>query len=527
MVPNMHSPKAQACCLAVFAALAASSANAVHLSPNGTGQVLIFPYYTVRNGFATLISIDNTQDNIKAVKLRFREGLNGRDVLNFNLFLAPNDTWTGAVVETINGARLVTNDNSCVAPADLFTEVRSDGVGLPLNAFKNYYYSGSNFKDAESLASLDRTREGYFEVLEMGVIEAGLSPSAALIVGYVKPAATSGVPANCAGMDRYDGYAGNPNSIRFPDIGEPLLSPPTGGLRGRASLIGASSGTNFSFSPTALDAWSSRVAYSNTGDIAGTQLGHAFPATSTVATPAGMIVASWSNGTDAVSAVLMRATLTNEFVLDSGTNSQTDWLITFPTKPYYVGVSTDQNLMPSPPPFATGFNANGTGSCDGYDSVVVSREAITPVREVFAVGVLPPGYVDPNVSNLCWVANVLPFANATTPSILGALASNRLSGYVVADLPRSTTTAGAATTPALRGVRQGPNGKFTVRFNGAKQRLTPTSAVLVSASGATSKIPGTHFGLPAIGVMLHNYQNNNVASKYGGVLEHSYSVRVE
>ena len=108
-------------CISLAAALAASSAQAVHISPNGTGQVLIFPYYTVRNGFATLLSVTNTQNNTKAVKVRFLEGMNGREVSNFNLFLAPNDTWTGAVVETPSGARIITNDNSCVTPSELFT----------------------------------------------------------------------------------------------------------------------------------------------------------------------------------------------------------------------------------------------------------------------------------------------------------------------------------------------------------------------------------------------------------------------
>jgi len=46
---------------------------AVQLSQNGTGQALIFPYYTVNGGFNTLIHLTNTTDNAKALnELRSR-----------------------------------------------------------------------------------------------------------------------------------------------------------------------------------------------------------------------------------------------------------------------------------------------------------------------------------------------------------------------------------------------------------------------------------------------------------------------
>ena len=48
------------------------------------GQALIFPYYTVRGGWMTLFGVTNTSDQIVAVKVRFRESYNSRDVLDFN-----------------------------------------------------------------------------------------------------------------------------------------------------------------------------------------------------------------------------------------------------------------------------------------------------------------------------------------------------------------------------------------------------------------------------------------------------------
>ena len=58
----------------------ASVANAVNLNPDGLGQVLIYPYYTVNGGNQTLVSIVNTTEHGKAVKVRFVEGRNSREV---------------------------------------------------------------------------------------------------------------------------------------------------------------------------------------------------------------------------------------------------------------------------------------------------------------------------------------------------------------------------------------------------------------------------------------------------------------
>ena len=86
---------------------------------------LIYPYYTVQsnggNAFNTYVSVVNTTDVVKVVKVRFREGKNSREVLDFNLYLSPNDVWTGAVIPSGTGAsdpgRLITADTSCTNPA--------------------------------------------------------------------------------------------------------------------------------------------------------------------------------------------------------------------------------------------------------------------------------------------------------------------------------------------------------------------------------------------------------------------------
>ena len=62
-----------AACVAVIGSIAAASANAMHVSTNGTGQVLLFPYYTARNGTVSLLSLVNTTTQAKAVRVNVRE----------------------------------------------------------------------------------------------------------------------------------------------------------------------------------------------------------------------------------------------------------------------------------------------------------------------------------------------------------------------------------------------------------------------------------------------------------------------
>src|SRR5947208_15869369 len=98
------------------------AADAVNVNPNGLGQALIYPYYTVQsdsagNAYNSLLSVVNTTNSAKAVKVRFLEGKNSREVLDFNLFLSKNDVWTTAVIPSASGGgRIITNDTSCTIP---------------------------------------------------------------------------------------------------------------------------------------------------------------------------------------------------------------------------------------------------------------------------------------------------------------------------------------------------------------------------------------------------------------------------
>lgn len=490
---------------------AAGTAEAVHINPDGLGQVLIYPYYTARTvgGSAqnTLISVVNTTSQFKVVKVRFLEGKASREVLDFNLFLSPQDVWTGVVAPTADGARIATNDNSCVAPSDLFT--RTPGV---LEAFKNFQYTGTPYSLAG--VSLDRTREGYFEVLEMGVV------TTAQVQGYIKHG-TNGIPANCGALDAMDPGSGNVANI-FPGT---FLTAPTGGLAGRASVLNASTGANYTYDAVAIDQWTAAVQYTEAGNTA-PSLGSGGSTVSNVFVNGGVISATWAAGPDSVSATMMRDTVMNEFVLDSATASLTDWVLTFPTKRDYVTAAAN-------PPFSNGFGS--AGSCDPYGVSVFDREerSTTAAPNVILPSPRPPTST-PVGANVCWESTVVPFGAS---SLLGSTNTSALTSDVAAFVAAANSTAGTRTSVAA-GTVQGANGWFLMSFQTrARQRLVPASATLngvaiAGVGGASVQIDpvsmmplviGAHYGLPVVGSMFHNYNRSGVVSTYGGVITHKFT----
>ena len=148
-------------------ALFSTTCSAVEWNPDGLGQALIYPYYTVRNGgddnaWNTYISVVNSTSSAKAVRVHVREGRHGRSALDFNLYLAPNGVWTGAFIPRSGSADapagLITADHSCTDPV-----IGPEGVTL-----SNAAFSGS-LDDGYGIG-LDRTREGYVEMLEMATL---------------------------------------------------------------------------------------------------------------------------------------------------------------------------------------------------------------------------------------------------------------------------------------------------------------------------------------------------------------------
>ena len=465
----------------------AGTASAVNVAQDGLGSVLLYPYYTVRADgggnstayYDTLISVVNTTTSYKAVKVRFLEGKRSAEVLDFNLFLSPRDVWTGAVTRTSDGARLVSSDRSCVVPNGLF----STDAANTLNHFKNFVYAAAPADGGGT--TLDRAREGHFEMLEMAVFTAAAATSSALHN-------SAGTPANCAFFQNNDQTPAN--------LG---LVPPAGGLAGGSSLINVQAGTDFSYDAVALTNWATNTQYSRAGSLTPSlQSGNVL--TSTVFRADGSVVTStWLNGRDAVSAALMQQNVINEFVLETGTSSGTDWVVTFPTKFAYITVD------PAGPTNLVGpFNANFTNgqSCDIFGFQFWNREEQTPgVTTVVLPS--PEPIIAPSFNSFCYETNILTFANS---NLLGST-----------NLYNIDPTASALNPTNRTGWGQISFTQAATATQTSLQRLISTSVSINGAAG----VPGTHLGLPVLGFAVQDFSNGNVGgvlSNYGGLFMHKY-----
>ncbi|MEW8131678.1 MAG: hypothetical protein AB2758_21700 [Candidatus Thiodiazotropha endolucinida] len=146
---------------ATLLTIAATSINAVHLNPDGAGQIALLPYYTVNNGFITNLTVTNTTELNKAVKVRFHESRIGADVFDFNVYLAPYDVWNATLRlnDSTDLPNLITEDETCTYPDKAILQAGID--------FNNIYTATTD----------EDVTEGYVEIIEMGVLADGPGPA--------------------------------------------------------------------------------------------------------------------------------------------------------------------------------------------------------------------------------------------------------------------------------------------------------------------------------------------------------------
>ena len=366
----------------------AGLANAVDLNPDGLGQVLIYPYYTVNADQDSLFSVVNTMDVGKAVKVRFLEGYNSREVLDFNLFLSPNDVWTARVSEAGDGAAVFTDDASCTAPS-------IPAGGAP---FRTAAFDGSSVFPADSgPQDLTRTREGYVEIIEMGEIIPGSALDGATTHDQ-DGTPNGGVPA-CNGPINGNNPAGD-------------LSAPGGGLFGSGMIVNVGVGTFFSYNADAVDGFSDVVLFSGPGGLDPSLTAANTPTVSVtggavayVFADGSLLTLDYPDGIDAVSAVFAADAIYNEYLTVADLGAATDWVVTFPTKRFYVDTFfTGGGVIP---PFAETFSGGASFVEVGID-MYDQEEGFTTQPEDFS----PPISVRP--SALPYEVNVISFLTDTS-----------------------------------------------------------------------------------------------------------------
>lgn len=427
------------------------------------GQVLLMPYYTVRDGQNTLLSIINTSNTTKAIKVRFMEAMNSREVLDFNMYMSPFDVWTAAIKPTEKGAMLVTNDLTCTTPM-----IPKNGV-----EFRPYAYDGRlpQYPLDGGPTDLDRTREGHIEVIEMGIADTyDLGFWDRDLSGLPDSTHIDGVPEDC------QTFFDNWKEGVWTDLNTGAL-PPTGGLFGSAAIIDVALGTEVDVPVTILDKFSAKPLHYSPGTIF-PNLGEANPPVSIVVTNnSNIVIDSWDNGIDAVSATLMTSTLVNEYTVNPSLEAETAWVVSFPTKWLHTSVTNAPKvhyLRPFTRPFIDG------KSCDPIGIYMFDREEQLVGNSDPSFSPLP----EPEKDLLCYETNVL--------------------NYNKSDLFRSTNVAMEISTPFK-------NGWNTIGFDGVAHKMQNPRH--------------TYYGLPAIGFKATRLLNSNVGvgAAYGVSSEHKYN----
>jgi len=419
----MSLPRLSPLAAALGIALAAP-AHAINLAPNGKGEVLLFPYYTVRNGFDTLVSITNASDRTVLAAMRLREANNGRTVGELHLILSPHDMWTGGVTsDGGNGAYLRSFDASCTAPA-----LPAGPSGSRQMALSAAGYDGSGASPIDNGGtSLARVQEGFIELIEMGIstVPESLIVSASPIE-YASQH-TAGVPRDCALVTGAFADAAN-----FAESGAGTAQPgsvfssfeaPKNVLFGSATLINVGSGHAYDAAPTVIQNFRSGtpIVYRPQAGQPSLANGDANMTVSRL-DPDGAPVttAPIANPVDAVSVVLMADSLSNEYASGGTATSgaRTDWVITFPTKHFYTDEAEAGAGAPLAP-FTQAFAANGK-SCDKVLPYRYNREEQTMLMPDI---VLPDGGALPWVwDTLCRNANVVAWklGEPTPAGVLGS-----------------------------------------------------------------------------------------------------------
>ncbi|MCC7069228.1 MAG: hypothetical protein IT523_12385 [Burkholderiales bacterium] len=463
---NTFKQKALFSALAGAGALAmAGAANAVYVNQDGLGQALIYPYYTVRAGNMTLLSVVNTTDQAKAVKVRFLEGKNSQEVLDFNLFMSAKDVWTGAVVGTSDGAAVVTNDKSCTNP-------KIPAGGQP---FRNYLFLG----DAAPLQTLDRTREGYVEMIEMATI-----PNATALGKDVTH--NNGVP-RCTLT----------NDASF--LAATGLADPSGGIFGGGTLLNVMGGASTGYDAIAVDGLGLVLANSRTSS--GSTLPNLSSGSSkvSVVTNAGSLyVTTWGSSIDAVSATMMHDQVFGEYAYTADGVIGTDWVITMPTKNQYVNSSTVRR------PFQRVWNTRTGVSCDDVALSSTDREEyVGTSSDDFS-----PRPPDSPGNALCWEANVISFGGVNSAGASFTLGSTNAVGITPVQ-----NQGAAVAAPGKEG------GWLTLQFSNPAANMVGNGTVTTTTGGTPSTSAAanqTYFGLPVVGFVMSasSYKTGNPQQNY-------------
>lgn len=241
-----------------------SNAQSFRLAEGGTGHNLIVPYFNAQNGNMTVLHLVNT-DTVKgkAVKVRFRGAANSDDLLDFQVYLSPQDVWTAAVTQGADGRlQLQSSDNTCTVPALRSRAVVAgeDFDSVPVKeAGKLGFFNSSTGRLNPKLSAEQKangTREGYVEIFNMADITEQAWYGAG---GNQRSALYQTIKHNTSGVAACDtavleAVAVETNFKNEDDIAAAGLNAPTGQLMADWYIQNIAQSTTYSGAATTLTA---------------------------------------------------------------------------------------------------------------------------------------------------------------------------------------------------------------------------------------------------------------------------------
>jgi hypothetical protein len=430
--------------------------------------------------------------------------------------------WTGSIFSLdANGpGNLVTLDNSCTVPAIKGNTSLPQVGGNRYVPFRNFRYTGS-FADGGG-SSLARSREGHFEIIEMGVLLGDGSTTANNGRFAEEATHVNGTPINCARLNA--AWTTGGAWLSGASSAANNTNAPTGGLFGSAGVVDVENGTMLAYNAEAIDGFfftgnpasdlhfapgdtSPSLGNAQTSALASPVTSYVFSsgATSTVVT------SQWARGIDAVSAIFMVDAIYNEFTTDPSVGAATEWVVTFPTKNFYVdhtgfgGVanlpSAGNGFRFALAPFAgLGFTRSNNGltasfACEDVQLDIFDREERTTVAPL-DFSPLP----ESGSNALCEETNVIAFSQAGSSTAILGTSFNVALGI---DAPFS-------------------DGWLQISF--PTNSTTGADPGFIAADLTGSLDGDTYFGLPTTGFEAINVINSNAqpgkVANYSGFFKH-------
>ncbi len=502
--------------LLFFAAVFATPVPAVELSTDGKGQVLIYPYFTARGDNTTLLSVTNHSSDFKIVRVTFLDGDNGQLVMALNLFLGPFDVWTASTIVNADGEPgFSTRDSSCLAPNvtefDFFEQLTSQDGGRQ---------------------SVDRLKEGYVQMIEMGTLEQDSIIATNAAIG------ADGMSVNCNAIS--SAYLSS--GLFGQDLQNDML-PPSGQLSGEATLINVSGARALAYKAVALDNFYVPAPGINPPSLHtppgfdGPFLDAAWPPVSRVqlrtANGVEIVEDTWENGQQAVDAVLMTNRIGNQFASEFVINGKTEWVITFPGRNSHVS-GVEQPIPPYTSLFAS--TQPDVPACELADRVFHGRNQERLFRFFFIIAT-PPGPAF-RVVGFCHEVNVISFNNseALSVSVLDIAtndSSTNESLEMVSDLYASRLFVNFVTfiDSNNRPDEIAESGTGIILFNSEPDlQLSDVDEFVLENAPHQLVNPFSnrvYRGLPAVGIAMRGADNLELNARFGIGVDHSYDRVIE